>query len=337
MRRDWRKQTALVTGSSGLLGSWLTHHLLQRGATVVALVHDWNNASPLLQGARHPRLTLIKGDVEDEQALHRVFHQYEISDCFHLAAQPLVGLAYDRPTATFRTNIAGTWNILEAARQAKHIQSVIVASSDKAYGAHEHLPYTETMPLLADTPYDVSKACAELLTRSYAKTFKLPVAITRCTNLYGGGDLNFSRIIPGTIKSAFENEAPIIRSDGTYQREYLYVEDAVVGYLKLSHAIASGRLWGEAINFGSNEVISVLDLVALILKTMGKRLRPVIQNTAQAEIRDQYLSSAKAKQELKWQATTKLVPGLKKTVQWYKNHFAAAKKRPRQKRPSVLR
>jgi CDP-glucose 4,6-dehydratase len=239
--KRWALRRAFVTGATGLLGSALVERLLAVRSEVVALVHDWPMASPFMSYARAPYLTLVQGNVEDQGLLQRVLHQYEITDFFHLAAQPLVGVAYMNPPVTFGVNIAGTWAALEAARGTTSLQSFVLASSDKAYGPSSKLPYAEDMALGAEHPYDVSKVCAEILARSYARTYGLPVGITRCANLYGGGDLNFSRIIPGTFKALLEGERPIIRSDGTYRRQYLYVDDAVEGYLALACALRERR------------------------------------------------------------------------------------------------
>lgn len=320
--KGWALRRVFVTGATGLLGSALAARLLDLGSEVVALVHDWQMASPLMLYTRLPRLTLIQGDIQDQALQERALRQYEITDFFHLAAQPLVGVAYANPPATFGVNVAGTWAALEAARRAATLQSFVLASSDKAYGPSSQLPYTEDMALGAEHPYDASKVCAEVLARSYARTYALPIGITRCANLYGGGDLNFSRIVPGTFKALLAGERPIIRSDGTYRRQYLYVDDAVEGYLYLSEALRQGHYRGEAFNFGGDDVVTVLELVRSISGVMrATHLRPDIQNTAKAEIHDQYLTSDKALKLLGWKARTRLPAGLRKTYQWYKIYF----------------
>ena len=228
----WKNRSVFITGASGLLGSWLTRDLLQKGAHIVALVRDWVPESALLSSADLKSVTVVRGDVCDGSLLARALCEYEIETVFHLAAQAIVGTARANPKSTFEINVGGTVNLLEAARQAPRVKQILIASSDKAYGAHDALPYNEDTPLRGRHPYDCSKSCADLIAQSYAWTYGLPVGITRCGNLYGGGDLNWNRLIPGTIRSVFEGNAPVIRSDGKFTRDYLYVEDGVSAYVR---------------------------------------------------------------------------------------------------------
>lgn len=316
----WSGRGVLVTGASGFLGAWLTQALLATGARVIALVRDEPRPSGLDLFALRERVTRVPGAVEDAAAVERALVEYDASAVFHLAAQTLVGPARQSPVATFEANIRGTWTVLEACRrQAGRLGMVIVASSDKAYGSHAALPYREEFCLQPQFPYDVSKACADILARSYFHTYGLPVAVTRCANLYGGGDLNYSRIIPGTIQAALAGRRPEIRSDGTPVRDYLYVEDAVRGYLALAEAVLAGRCAGEAVNFGSAEPIAVLPLVRAILAACDRPdLEPDIRATAHGEIDRQYLDSHRAAELLGWRAQIALTQGLAATVAWYR-------------------
>lgn len=325
VRGPWPGRGVLVTGASGFFGAWLTRALLAAGARVVALVRDEPHPSALDLFALRERVTRVPGAVEDAAAVERALVEYDASVVFHLAAQTLVGPARQSPVATFEANIRGTWTVLEACRrQAGRIGSVIVASSDKAYGHHAELPYRESFCLQPQFPYDASKACADILARGYFHTYGLPVAVTRCANLYGGGDLNYSRIVPGTIQAALAGSRPEIRSDGTPVRDYLYAQDAVRGYLALAEAVLAGRCLGEAFNFGSAEPVAVLPLVRAILAACERPdIEPEIQATAQAEIDRQYLDSSRAAEMLGWRARTPLPEGLRATVAWY----AAARNR----------
>ncbi len=320
---NWKGRGVLVTGASGFFGAWLAQALLAAGARVIALVRDEPRPNGLDLFALRDRLTRVPGAIEDAAAVERAINEYDASVVFHLAAQTLVGPARRSPVATFEANIRGTWTVLEACRrQADRIAAVLVASSDKAYGDHAKLPYREDFCLQPRFPYDASKACADILSRSYFHTYGLPVAVTRCANLYGGGDLNFSRIIPGTIQSALAGQPPEIRSDGTPVRDYLYAEDAVRGYLALAEAVMNGRCRGEAVNFGTAEPIAVLPLVRAILDACGRTdLQPDVRATAQGEIDRQYLASARAAQELNWRAQTSLQQGLEAAVAWYRAHL----------------
>jgi CDP-glucose 4,6-dehydratase len=320
----WEQRKVFVTGATGLLGSWMADSLVNRGAQVVCLVRDWVPSSRLVSSGLLEQVVLVRGELEDFPLLVRTLNEYEIDSVFHLGAQTIVGTAARSALSTFEANIRGTWNLLEACKQCSAlVERVIVASSDKAYGSHDTLPYTEAMPLQGRFPYDVSKSCTDLISLSYFHSYQLPVAITRCGNLYGGGDLNFNRLIPGTIRSILRGEAPIIRSDGEYIRDYFYVPDAVSAYLFLAEQLPQGEFSGEAFNFGTETPISVFDLVTLILKLMGDAApEPVVLNEAQREIREQYLDCTKARRLLAWQPKHTLEQGLQETIEWYRGHFA---------------
>ena len=254
MNSIWQDRPALVTGATGLVGSWLTRRLRDARADVVCLVRDWVPQSEIVRSGILDSVKIVRGDVCDRDLLERTLGEYEINTVFHLAAQTIVGIANRNPVSTFESNIAGTWNLLEACRRSPVVKAIILASSDKAYGDQEHLPYSEHTPLEGRHPYDVSKSCADLIAQAYGKTYNLPVAITRCGNFYGGGDLNWNRIVPGTIRSVLRNERPMIRSDGKFVRDYFYVEDGAAAYMLLAEKLLStGRLRGQAFNF-SNEI-----------------------------------------------------------------------------------
>jgi CDP-glucose 4,6-dehydratase len=318
----WHKRRVLVTGCTGLLGSWLVKSLLEKKASVVGVIRDELPDSYLALGGFRGKIAAVTGAVEDYRFVQRTIHEYEAQTVFHLAAQTIVTVANHEPRETFEVNIKGTWNVLEACRHARSVEGVLIASSDKAYGVKAKLPYRETDPLCGTHPYDVSKSCADLIARAYFETYALPVCIVRCGNLYGGGDLNFSRIIPGTIRSAFYNEAPVIRSDGLYVRDYFYVEDAVEAYLKLAEKMKKG-IWGEAFNFSSGVHVNVRDLVGRILTLMGKRLKPRVLCQTKNEIKEQYLSIDKARRMLGWGPAISLNEGLVRTIQWYSDYFAS--------------
>ena len=314
----WRDRPVFVTGATGFVGGWLVKRLLAAGAGVVCLVRDWTPQSELVRSRDIERVNVVRGDLRDRACLERALAEYEIDSVFHLAAQAIVGVAQRNPVATFEDNIQGTWNLLEACRRTATVKSVVVASSDKAYGDQEVLPYSEDMPLQGRHPYDVSKSCADLIAHTYAVSYRLPVAITRCGNIYGGGDLNWTRIVPGAIRSILRGERPVIRSDGDYVRDYLYVEDAVAAYLLLAEKLAATeRLRGHAFNFSSEAPLSVLALVNRLLKATGSALQPDIRNEAAHEIRRQYLSAAKARELLQWAPLFPFEEGLAKTIAWY--------------------
>lgn len=319
----WRDRRTFVTGATGLLGSWLVRRLLEQGADVVCLVRDWVPQSEFVGAKMIERVNVIRGDVRDQALMERVLGEYEINTVFHLAAQTIVEIANRNPVSTFETNIGGTWALLEACRRTPTVKQIVAASSDKAYGDQKNLPYSESTPLQGKHPYDASKSCADLLVQAYAATFKLPAAITRCGNLYGGGDLNWNRIIPGTIRSVIRKERPIIRSDGHYLRDYFYGEDASATYMLLAERMAANvELHGEAFNFSYGVPFTVLDITNKILKLMGSSLEPKILNEASNEIREQYLDAKKAKEQLGWKPTYGLEEGLKQTIAWYQDFFA---------------
>ena len=321
MNNYFKNKKVLITGYEGFLGSNLTKTLLGYNANIYGLDILTNRDRTILIN-EYENIHVIKGDVADFDTVSEIIKKNKIEVIFHLAAESLVGKAFSDPRNTFTTNICGTWNILEASRISKTVKSIIVASSDKAYGSHKRLPYKEKTPLSGSHPYDVSKICADLLAYSYFKTYGLPVCITRCGNIFGPGDFNFSRIIPDSIKSMILNKTLIIRSDGKFTRDYIYVDDIVSGYLILAAKMDKLKLYGEAFNFSNENPISVLDLVNLILKINGKgKLNYEIKNEAEKEIRHQYLSANKAKKMLKWKPEHSLEEGLEKTIAWYQNYF----------------
>ncbi len=315
----WLDRPVLVTGASGLLGSCLVRHLLDGGADLVCLVRDWVPHSELVRAGLIERVKVVRGDVRDRALLERALGEYESDTVFHLAAQTVVPVANRNPVSTFETNVRGTWAILEACRRSPSVRQIVVASSDKAYGSHAHLPYTEDVPLRGAHPYDVSKACADMIAQGYAATYGLPVAITRCGNLFGGGDLNWNRLVPGTIRSVLRERPPVIRSDGQYVRDYFDVEDAAAANTLLAERLASDRaLAGSAFNFSYEHPMTVLEMTRLILRLMRSNLEPEIRNEATGEIRSQYLSAAKARTVLGWKPLRTLEAGLETTVTWYR-------------------
>jgi CDP-glucose 4,6-dehydratase len=321
MQHDfWKRKNVFVTGGNGFIGSWLVRGLVEAGAKVVVLVRDITEEDPLSLHDLRDKVTVVNGDLLDLPLLGRILNEYDIEYCFHLAAQAIVGVANRSPLSTFETNIRGTWQLLEACRNHRSIKGVIVASSDKAYGVHDRLPYTEEFPLLGLFPYDASKACTDILARSFYVTYKLPVVVTRNANIYGGGDFNLNRIIPGTITSVLKGETPIIRSDGTPIRDYMYIKDAVNAYLTVAEAIGRQDVVGQAFNFGTGSPISVLDLFKKIIRLCGKDVQPKVLNEAAGEIPQQFLSSDKAKKILSWESRYSLDQGLGETIEWYKEH-----------------
>src|ERR1017187_2773230 len=322
--RFWQDRPVFVTGATGLVGGWLVKRLLAAGADVVCLVRDWVPQSEMVRSRDIERVKVVRGDVRDRDCLERSLGEYEVDTVFHLAAQTIVGIANRNPISTFESNIQGTWNLLEACRRSPAVKSIVAASSDKAYGDQAVLPYSENTPLQGQHPYDVSKSCADLIAHTYATSYQLPVAITRCGNFYGGGDLNRNRIVPGTIRSVLRGERPIIRSDGNYVRDYFYVEDGAAAYMTLAEALAKRpELRGEAFNFSNELQISVLDLVRQILDQMGSTLEPDVRNQANNEIRRQYLSVGKAREVLGWQPLYTVGEGLGKTIAWYQEFLTA--------------
>jgi len=323
---DWKNSNVLITGATGFVGTWLAKALIDRGANVIAFVRDEMPNAPIRTMEIVPKLHAIApGDITDYASVKRVFDEYAIDTVFHLAAQAIVTVANASPIGTFDVNIRGTWNVLEAARTYGKVKRIVVASTDKVYGEPKELPITEDHPLLGSYPYDASKVALEAIARTYAVTYGMPVAITRCCNIYGGGDLNFSRIIPGAIKSVLEGTNPVIRSDGTPVRDFIHVDDAVAAYITLAEHIGQPGINGQAFNFGSTAPINMLDLTKKIIEASGrKQLKPDVQGVRKpdAEIDRQYLSAEKAAAVLGWKPKVKLEDGLKKTITWYEDYFS---------------
>jgi CDP-glucose 4,6-dehydratase len=319
----WQDRPTLVTGATGLVGSWVTRRLLELRADVTCIVRDWVPQSELVTGGMLQQTKVVRGDILDQALLERVLGEYEIDTVVHLAAQTIVGIANRNPISTFESNIAGTWRLLEACRRSPLVRQVVLASSDKAYGEQETLPYREDAVLDGRHPYDASKASADLIAQSYAATYELPVAITRCGNFFGGGDLNWNRIVPGTIRSVLRGLRPVIRSDGTYVRDYFYVEDGAEAYLLLAERMAGDPgLRGQAFNFSNETPVSVIDLTQRIQQLMGSSLPPEIRSEASHEIRAQFLDANKARQVLGWAPRFSLDEGLRRTIAWYRDALA---------------
>lgn len=318
---NWLNKNVFVTGVTGLLGSWLTEELINHGAHVIALVRDHVPQSRIYREGFRDKIIVVAGSLEDYYTIERALNEYEIEIVFHLAAQAIVPIANNNPLSTFESNIKGTWILLEACRRNKQIKKIIVASSDKAYGEHNILPYTEKMPLEGKNPYDVSKSCADLIAQMYFHHYSLPVCITRCGNLFGGGDLNFNRIVPGTIRSVFYDERPIIRSDGKYVRDYFYVKDAAKAYIILAEKM-DDIIVGQAFNFSNETPMTVLEITNEILSlTERLDLEPIILNEGKGEILKQYLSAEKARDILQWKPAFSIRDGLIETIEWYINYF----------------
>jgi CDP-glucose 4,6-dehydratase len=321
----WRDRPTFVTGATGLIGGALVRRLVDSEADVVCLVRDWVPQSEFVSSRLIDRVKVVRGDVADRALLERALGEHEIDTVIHLAAQTIVGIANRNPISTFESNIAGTWGLLEAARRSPTVKSIVVASSDKAYGDHETLPYTEDAPLRGRHPYDVSKSCADLIAQSYAWTYDLPVAVTRCGNFYGPGDLNWNRIVPGTIRSVIRGQPPVIRSDGTYIRDYFYAEDGALANILLAQKLnEDSDLRGHAFNFSNEAQVTVLSLVNRISALMESKREPEIRNEASNEIRHQYLSAAKAKQMLGWKPLFTLDEGLLQAIQWYRDFLGSS-------------
>lgn len=318
MTNFWQDRPTFITGATGLIGGWLVKYLIEAGADVVCLIRDWIPQSLVVQSGDLEKVKIVRGDITDQALLERVLGEHEIDTVIHLAAQTIVGIANRNPISTFETNIAGTWRLLEACRLSPEVRQIVVASSDKAYGDQLILPYDEDTPLQGKHPYDVSKSCADLISQTFAHTYDLPVVIARCGNFYGGGDLNWNRIIPSTIRSIIKGESPVIRSDGKFVRDYLYAEDGANAYMLLAQKLAENpRLKGEAFNFSLEVKLTVLELVNKILKLMNSDLKPKILNQANNEIKAQFLSSKKAREMLGWKPLFDLETGLEKTINWY--------------------
>ncbi|MCU1262647.1 MAG: rfbG [Bryobacterales bacterium] len=323
-RKFWSDRPTFVTGGTGLVGASLVAKLLEAGADVVCLVRDWVPQSELVRSRTIERVKVVRGDVRDQETLERALGEYEIDTVIHLAAQTQVGIANRNPVSTFEANITGTWSLLEACRRSPMVKQTVLASSDKAYGAHDKLPYGEDAALQGRHPYDVTKSCADLIAQTYAHTYGMPLAITRCGNFYGGGDLNWNRIVPGTIRSVVRGQRPLIRSDGNYIRDYFYVEDGAAAYMLLARRLAEDpELRGQAFNFSNEIQVTVLQLVEKILDLMGSELELDIRNEASNEIRNQYLSAEKARRVLNWSPSFTLDEGLRRTVAWYTEFLGA--------------
>jgi CDP-glucose 4,6-dehydratase len=327
IQKFWLDRPTFVTGATGLLGNWLVRRLVAARADVVCLVRDWVPQSELVHSKIIEQIRVVRGDVRDRELLERALGEYEIDTVFHLAAQTIVTIANSNPISTFETNVGGTWDLLEASRRSPKVRQVVVASSDKAYGDQKLLPYNEDTPLQGQHPYDVSKSAADLIAKTYAVSYDLPVAITRCGNFYGGGDLNWNRIIPGTIRSVLRGQRPVIRSDGKYVRDYFYVEDGAAAYMLLAEKLAAHpNLRGQAFNFSYGNRITVEELTQRILKLLGSDLEVEIRNEASNEIREQYLDADKARKLLGWSPLFTLEEGLVETIAWYKDFLARESK-----------
>lgn len=322
----WNGRSVFVTGATGIVGSWLVKELLSRHAHVIALIHDQDPNSELIRSGDLDRISIVSGALEDFWTLERAINRHEPDTVFHLAAQPIVDVAHRFPLQTFEANIRGSYNLLEVCRiHQQLVKRLVIASSDKAYGGHLNLPYTEDMQLQGRHPYEVSKSCTDLLAQCYSHTYQLPVGIVRCGNIYGGGDLNWSRIVPSAIRSILRGERPILRSDGTFLRDYIYVKDAVGAYMCLAENLERDDVRGEAFNFSPEVPVSVLELVQHIAGVMNREdITPDIRNTARGEIPSQYLDAGKAQRILNWKLQYSMDEGLRETVDWYKNFLAAA-------------
>jgi CDP-glucose 4,6-dehydratase len=316
----WQGRRVFITGATGLIGSWLVKNLISTGAEVVALIRDADLQSELYRSRAIERVRVVQGSIENFKTLERAVNDFEIQTVFHLAAQTIVGTAHRSPYATFEANVRGTYNLLEVCRLNRHlVEQIIVASSDKAYGEQPTLPYTEEMRLSGRHPYEVSKSCADLIAQSYRHTYQLPLAIARCGNVYGGGDLNWSRIVPATVRSCLRGERPIIRSDGKFIREYIYVKDVASAYTLLAERFDNEHVPGEAFNFSTETPLSVMELVRVLQRVMDcEHLEPDVHDRARGEIRAQDLSAAKARDRLGWQPEYDLESGLLETIEWYR-------------------
>ena len=318
-REFWSTKRVLVTGATGMVGAWVTRWLADAGAHTVAFISDTDPQSELVRSGYIDRVSVINGRLENYDDVERAINNQEIDSIIHLGAQPIVGAADRSPRHTFESNIQGTWNVLDAARVLGGlVQRIVVASSDKAYGTQPVLPYTEDMSMNGDHPYEVSKSCTDLISTTYARTYGLPVTIARCGNIYGGGDLNWNRIVPGTFRSIARGEQPILRSDGTFVRDYLHVDDIVSAYLLLGERSHEDDLKGQGFNFSDESPLTVMEIYRAICEAAGKAgLEPRILNSAAGEIKDQYLDSTKAHDVLGWRASVSLSEGLAKSWQWY--------------------
>jgi CDP-glucose 4,6-dehydratase len=316
----WSTKRVLVTGATGMVGSWLTQWLANSGAYTVAFIADTDPQSELVRSGTINKINVVNGRLENYDDIERAVNNHEVDSVFHLGAQPIVGAADRAPRHTFESNIQGTWNLLDACRALTPlVKRIVVASSDKAYGTQPVLPYTENMSMNGDHPYEVSKSCTDLISTTYARTYGLPVTIARCGNIYGGGDLNWNRIVPGTFRSLVRGEQPILRSDGTFIRDYLHVDDIVSAYLTLGEHTDKPEFSGEAFNFSDESPLTVMQVYNAICETVGlPNTKPHVLNAANNEIKDQYLDSTKARDILGWHAQTTLQDGLAKSFEWYR-------------------
>lgn len=323
MENFWKNKRVLITGATGLVGSWLVKSLIAQEAYVVVFIRDYDPQSELIRSGCIRYTSIVNGELENFASIERAINEHEVDTVFHLGAQTIVGTALRNPLATFDANIRGSYHLLECCRLHKTlVKRMIVASSDKAYGTHPQLPYTEDMPLRGEHPYDVSKSCTDLLSLSYYHTYKMPIAIARCGNIYGGGDLNWSRIIPGTIRNLYQNQPPVIRSNGLFTRDYIYVQDVVDAYIELAKNLDREEIQGEGFNFGPNRPYTVIELVNVLKDLMNcQDLNPLILDQAKAEIKDQTLCSKKAHRLLNWSPKYSIDEGLKETISWYKSYF----------------
>jgi CDP-glucose 4,6-dehydratase len=319
----WAERTVLVTGAGGFIASWICKTLVDAGSSVIGIVRDSVGEQVLRRRGLLDRIILLRGSITDDALVERALNEYEVDTCLHLAAQTQVGVSNRSPLSTFESNIKGTWNVLEACRVTSSVARVVVASSDKAYGDQPALPYREDTPLHGRYPYDASKVCTDVLAQSYAATFGLPVAITRCANVYGGGDLNWARLVPGVIRAILRGKPPVIRSDGTPERDYLYVGDAAAAYLALAERAGETGITGRAFNFGWGQPISAMALVERILSAAGSSLRPEVLGRNKGEINRQFLDSSCARELLQWQPHVTLADGLASTLAWYDDYFGA--------------
>jgi CDP-glucose 4,6-dehydratase len=320
MSNFWLDRPTFVTGASGLVGGWLVRQLLDAGADVVCLIRDWVPQSEVVRANLIERVKAVRGDVRDQSMLERTLGEYEIDTVIHLAAQTIVTIANRNTVSTWETNVQGTWALLEACRRTPTVKQIVMASSDKAYGESDNLPYDEETPLRGRHPYDASKSCSDIISQTYADTYGLPVVVTRCGNFFGGGDLNWNRIVPGTIRSVLRGQPPVIRSDGQNVRDYFYVEDGAAAYMLLAEQLSQNRdLAGHAFNFSNESQATVIEIARKILALMKSDLELDVRNEATNEIQQQYLSAAKARRELGWKPLFTLDEGLDRTIAWYRD------------------
>lgn len=321
-KNGWEDRRVLVTGGSGFIGSWLVKAFIELGSNVFVFVRDLDPQSEFFRSGDYLNTSIVQGELEDFRALKRAINEHEVEFVFHLGAQAIVGVAHRDPLQTFESNIRGTYNLLEACLQCRHlIKGVVVASSDKAYGTKSTLPYKENMALEGTYPYEVSKSAADLISSAYASTYQLPITIARFGNVYGGGDLNWSRIIPDTIRSCLLGKPLIVRSDGTYVRDYIYVKDAVQAFIRLAENVNRSEVMGEAFNFSPGKPVTVLAVVDQIRRLIGCEIEPQILNSTAGEIHSQYLDSSKAERVLGWRPVFSLEEGLSETITWYREYL----------------